>query len=79
MYKLSNVLCILGPTCNADDLVNALVKIFEDLIINPSAFIFGKAHHKLLACCHALQNLFACSKIAQQSALEGKNQGGIML
>ena len=49
-----------------------LVDIFEELIVHPSAVLSGPIHDKLLACSQAIQNLFACSSVAQNAALESK-------
>ena len=62
---------ISGSSCDATDLTTSLVHVFESQIVNPSSGIPGSSNDKLVACCHALQNLFACSPAAQKSALEG--------
>nr|CAB3265825.1 rotatin-like [Phallusia mammillata] len=59
-----------GSTCDATDLCTMLMTIFETTIAKPSAGIPGDVNDRLNACSQALQNLFACSDVAKQTAME---------
>ncbi|CAK8690926.1 unnamed protein product [Clavelina lepadiformis] len=61
---------VSGDESNANELCQLLVGIFERLIVNPSAGIQGTAKLRLTAVSNALQNLFACSSIAQNAAVD---------